>query len=55
MNNYKKPSKIKEKICDTCGLRKSCGDLPGFCILLQYIPVAIVVIGLIYLFATMSL
>ncbi len=34
-----KSSKIKQKICETCGLKKSCGDLSGFCILLHYVPV----------------
>ena len=50
-----KSSKIKEKICDTCGLRKTCGDLPGFCVLLYYVPIALVVAGLVYLLITMSL
>ena len=50
-----KSSKIKEKICQTCGLQKSCGDLPGFCILLYYVPVALVVVMLLYFLITMKL
>jgi hypothetical protein len=50
-----KPSKIKEKICETCGLQKYCGDLPGFCVLIYSVPVVLVVIGLIYLLITMNL
>jgi len=47
--------KIKEKICETCGLQKSCGDLPGFCALLYYVPVALVVVMLFYFLITMNL
>jgi len=50
-----KSSKIKEKICETCGLKKSCGDLPGFCLLLTYVPVVLVVAMLLYFLITMSL
>jgi hypothetical protein len=50
-----KSSKIKEKICETCRLQKSCGDLPGFCQLIYYVPVVLVVVGLTYLLITMSL
>lgn len=50
-----KPTKIKEKICETCGLQNSCGDLPGFCLLIYYVPVGIVVVGLLYLLVTMPL
>jgi hypothetical protein len=50
-----KPSKIKEKICDTCGLQNTCGDLPGFCALIYYIPIALVIVGLAYLLITMNL
>ena len=50
-----KPSKIKEKICDTCGLQNTCGDLPGFCALIYYIPIVLVIVGLAYLLITMSL
>jgi hypothetical protein len=50
-----KSSKIKEMICERCGLRKPCGSLPGFCLLIYYIPVVLVVVGLAYLLATMAL
>lgn len=50
-----KTSKIKEKICQTCGMQKHCGDLPGFCVLLYYVPVVLVVVGLTYLLITMNL
>ena len=55
MNITTKTSIIKEKICENCGLQKSCGDLPGFCILLQYVPVILVVAGLVFLLITMKL
>ncbi len=45
---------LKEKICESCGLQKSCGDLPGFCLLLYYVPVALVVIMFFYLLITMN-
>ena len=48
-------TKIKEKICENCRLRKSCGDLPGFCMLIYYVLIALVVAGLVYLLITMSL
>ena len=38
-----KSSKLKEKICENCILKKSCGDLPGFCMLIYYVPIALVV------------
>ena len=50
-----KSSKIKEKICETCGLQDTCGDLPGFCALIYYIPIALVIVGLAYLLITMNL
>jgi hypothetical protein len=50
-----KSSKIKEKICGTCGLQESCGDLPGFCILIYYVPVVFAVAVLAYLLITMPL
>jgi hypothetical protein len=50
-----KSSKIKEKVCETCGLQKSCGDLPGFCVLIYSVPVFLVVVGLAYLLITMNL
>jgi hypothetical protein len=50
-----KRSKIKEKICDTCGLQNYCGDLPGFCALIYFVPIALVIAGLAYLLITMKL
>ncbi len=50
-----KSSKIKEKVCETCGLQKSCGDLPGFCLLLNYVPIVAVVVMLFYFLMTMNL
>jgi hypothetical protein len=35
-------------------LQKSCGDLPGFCILIYYIPVVLVVAMLSYFLITMN-
>ena len=48
-------SKMKAKICKTCGMQKSCGDLRGFCLLVSYIPVVFVVGLLIFLLVTMPL
>jgi hypothetical protein len=50
-----KSSTLKEKICENCKLQESCGDLPGFCVLIYYVPIALVVVGLVYLLITMSL
>ena len=48
-------SKIKTKVCNACGLQKTCGDLRGFCLLVNYIPVVLVVGLLIFLLVTMPL
>jgi hypothetical protein len=50
-----KDLKIKEKICAGCKLKKACGDLPGFCMLVYYGLIAVVVVMLIYFLITMSL
>jgi hypothetical protein len=55
MKIISKQSKIKEKICDNCKMKKKCGDLPGFCVLIYLVPVALVVVGLVYLLITMEL
>ena len=55
MKITKKVSTVKEKICDNCTFKKSCGDLPGFCILLHYGLIALVIIMLSYFLATMNL
>lgn len=50
-----KASTVKEKICDNCMFKQSCGDLPGFCILLHYGGIALVVIMLTYFLLTMNI
>jgi len=46
--------KIKEKICEKCGLHKSCGNLPGFCSLTYLVPIIVVVVVWAYLLTTLS-
>jgi len=48
-------SKIKAKICNTCGMQKTCGDLRGFCLLVNYIPIVLVIGVLVFLMVTMPL
>jgi len=48
-------SKIKAKICNKCGMQKTCGDLRGFCLLVNYIPIVFVIGLLIFLLVTMPL
>ncbi len=43
------------KNCKLCRLSKSCNDIPGFCIILQYAAVAMVVGGLGFLFVTQEM
>jgi hypothetical protein len=43
------------KKCKLCRLSKSCNDIPGFCIIMLYATVLIVVGGLGYLFVTQEL
>ncbi len=43
------------KNCKLCKLSKACNSLPGFCILLQYILLAVLVTGLGYLFISQEL
>jgi hypothetical protein len=50
-----KPERIKEKICETCKFKNSCGDLPGFCQLIYYVPIILVIAVLAYLLITMPL
>jgi len=40
------------KHCKLCNLSRVCNDLPGICILLPYLTVAVVVVSLGYLFVT---
>ena len=46
---------VKQKICENCKLKKSCGDLPGFCMFVYYGLIALVVIMLSYFLITMTL
>lgn len=55
MKILSKPSTLKQKICDHCVFKDSCGDLPGLCILLFYVLIATVVVGLGYMLITMKL
>jgi len=50
-----KASAIKQKICENCKFKKSCGDLPGFCILVHYGLIALVIAMLFYFLITMNL
>lgn len=50
-----KAATIKNKICKNCVLKKSCGDLPGFCMMLHYALIAVVVVVLSYFLITMKL
>ena len=43
------------KNCKLCRYSKVCNDLPGICLLLQYVAVATIVITLVYLFVTQEL
>ncbi len=40
------------KSCKLCNLHRVCNDLPGICILLPYLTVAVVVVSVGYLFLT---
>jgi len=48
-----KTMSIKEKICETCGMQKTCADLSGFCALIFYIPVALAITIVTYFVITM--
>lgn len=45
----------KKKICASCMFKDTCGDLPGFCMLLPYGLIASVIIMLSYFLLTMDL
>lgn len=45
----------KDRICATCKLKKTCGDVPGLCVLLHYSLIAFIVFGLLYMLVTMTL
>ena len=55
MKTTTKALTIKEKICNNCKLKKSCGDLPHFCILIYYGLIVLVVVMLSYFLITMNL
>jgi hypothetical protein len=40
------------KNCNLCKLSRVCNDLPGFCILMPYVAVAVVTVTVGYLFLT---
>lgn len=43
------------KNCKLCKYKRVCNDLPGFCILLPYVAIAVVVVTVGYLFVTQEL
>lgn len=43
------------KNCKLCKYSKVCNDLPGICILLPYVAIAVLVISLVYLFVTQEI
>jgi len=45
----------KKMICEKCKLKNKCGDLPGFCLLIYYVPIVLLVVMLFYFLMTMTL
>jgi hypothetical protein len=43
------------KNCKLCKYSKVCNDLPGICVLIPYVAVAVVAVALAYLFVTQEL
>jgi len=43
------------KNCKLCRYSKVCNDLPGICILIPYVAIAVVAIAVAYLFVTQEL
>jgi hypothetical protein len=43
------------KNCTICRFSKVCNDLPGVCIIIPYIAIAVVVVAVGYLFVTQEL
>lgn len=43
------------KNCTLCRFSKVCNDLPGICIIIPYIAIAVVVIAIVYLFVTQEI
>jgi hypothetical protein len=54
MNNNIIPSKVQGKICEACGIQKTCRELPGICVQVYFIPFVLVVTVLLYLFITVN-
>lgn len=46
---------IRHKVCNSCALENTCGDLPGICMLVNYAQLASVVVMLTYFLLTMDL
>jgi len=46
---------VKNKICEKCKLKASCGDLPGLCMAVNYAQIALVIFMLLYFLVTMEL
>lgn len=44
---------IKEKICEKCGMQKTCASLSGFCALIYYAPVVVAIVTVTYYIFTM--
>jgi len=43
------------KNCKLCKYSKVCNDLPGICIIIPYLAIAVVVVSLVYLFLTQEI
>jgi hypothetical protein len=43
------------KNCRMCRFSKVCNDLPGICIVIPYVAIAVVVVAVSYLFVTQEL
>jgi hypothetical protein len=43
------------KNCKICRLSKVCNDLPGICILFQYLAVVVVIVSIGFLFVTQEI
>jgi hypothetical protein len=43
------------KNCKVCKLSKVCNDLPGVCLLMPYVAIAVVMVTVGYLFVTQEL
>ncbi|MFE8032460.1 hypothetical protein [Thiohalocapsa marina] len=43
------------KRCNLCRLSRVCNDLPGVCILIPYLTIAVVTVSLGYLFVTQEM